>query len=154
MAAAFRLAFAAVFLVAISQLVNALALLGDADQALRAIDAFDTIWLIGLILFGVHLLLIGYLAYRSGFVPRIIGILLVIAGLGYAVDGFGTVLFANFSTVGQFTFVGEVALILWLLIKGVRMRPAGDAGDAAIVAGRPAGDAPAGDEAPRALAGV
>jgi hypothetical protein len=154
MAAAFRLAFAAVFLVAISQLVSVLAVLGDADQALRAVDAFDTIWLVGLILFGVHLLLIGYLAYRSGFVPRIIGVLLVVAGLGYVVDGFGTVLFAHFSTIGQFTFVGEVALIFWLLIKGVRMNPTGHAGDAAGVAGRPTGDVPAGDETPRALADV
>jgi hypothetical protein len=146
MAAAFRVAFAAVFLVAISQLVSALPLLGgDADQALRAIEAFDTIWLIGLILFGVHLVLIGYLAYRSGFVPRFIGVLLVIAGIGYAVDGFGTVLFANFSTVGQFTFVGEVALILWLLIRGVRMCPNGNADNAAVVAG---------EKPPRAVAGV
>jgi hypothetical protein len=124
MAAAFRVAFAAVFLVAINQLVSALALLGDADQALRAINAFDTVWVIGLILFGVHLLLIGYLAYRSGFVPRIIGVLLVVAGLGYAIDGFGTVLVPEYSTIGQFTFVGEVVLILWLLIKGVRMTTA------------------------------
>src|SRR5829696_2797443 len=60
-AAWFRVAYAAVYLVAIIQLVVALGLLGDPDQASRAIDAYDTIWLVGLILFGVHLLLIGYL---------------------------------------------------------------------------------------------
>jgi hypothetical protein len=63
MAAWFRATYAAVYLVAISQLVIALGLLGDPDQALRAVNAYDTIWHVGLILFGVHLLLLGLLAY-------------------------------------------------------------------------------------------
>jgi Domain of unknown function (DUF4386) len=120
-AAWFRVAYAAVYLVAIIQLVVAVGLLGDPNQALRAIDAYDTIWLVGLILFGVHLLLIGYLAYRSGFMARVFGVLLVVAGLGYIADGFVAVLVPDPSiSIGQFTFVGEVALIFWLLVKGAR----------------------------------
>ena len=89
---------------------------------MRAIDAYNTIWLVGLILFGVHLLLIGYLAYRSGFIAKVIGILLVIAGLGYLVDCFGAVLVSGYSlNVAQVTFVGEAVLIFWLLIKGRRL---------------------------------
>jgi hypothetical protein len=107
--------------VAIIQLVVALGLLKEPAQAMRAIDAYDTIWNVGLILFGVHLLLVGYLAYRSGFMAKVFGILLVIAGLGYLVDGFVLVLVPGPSiSIGQFTFVGEVALIFWLLIKGSR----------------------------------
>ena len=88
---------------------------------MRAIDAYGTIWLVGLIIFGVHLLLIGYLAYRSGFMAKVFGILLVIAGLGYIADGFVAVLVPGASiSIGQFTFVGEVALIFWLLIRGTR----------------------------------
>jgi hypothetical protein len=121
MAAGFRVAYAAVYLVAIIQLVIALRLLSDPAQALRAIDTYNTIWHVGLILFGVHLLLIGYLAYRSGFMAKVFGILLVIAGLGYLVDGFVAVLVPSpVVSIGQFTFVGEVALIFWLLIKGSR----------------------------------
>jgi hypothetical protein len=121
MAAGFRVAYAAVYLVAIIQLVVALGLLGEPAQAMRAIEAYNTIWLVGLILFGVHLLLIGYLAYRSGFMAKVFGILLVVAGLGYVVDGFLAVLVPGPSfSIGQFTFVGEVALIFWLLIKGSR----------------------------------
>jgi hypothetical protein len=120
-AALFRVAYAAVFLVAIIQLVVALGLLGDPIQAMRAIDAYNTIWLVGLIFFGVHLVLIGYLAYRSGYMAKIFGILLVVAGLGYLLDGFGTVLVPNYSVdIAQFTFVGEAALMFWLLIKGTR----------------------------------
>jgi Domain of unknown function (DUF4386) len=120
-AAWFRVAYAAVYLVAIIQLVVALGLLCEPEQALRAIGAYGTIWLVGLILFGVHLLLIGYLAYRSGFMAKVFGILLVIAGLGYIADGFVAVLMPGPSiSIGQFTFVGEVALMLWLLIRGTR----------------------------------
>jgi hypothetical protein len=120
-AAWFRVAYVAVYLIAIIQLVLALGLLGDPNQALRAIDAYGTIWLVGLILFGVHLLLIGYLAYRSGFMAKLFGILLVVAGLGYIADGFVAVLVPGPTiSLGQFTFVGEAALIFWLLIKGTR----------------------------------
>ena len=121
MAAWFRAVYAAVYLVAISQLVVALGLLGDPDQALRAVDAYDTIWHVGLNLFGVHLLLLGLLAYRSGFMHKVFGILLVIAGLGYLADGFGAVLIPDYSmNISGFTFVGEATLMLWLLIKGSR----------------------------------
>ena len=121
-AAWFRAAYAAVYLTGISQLLVAVKVLADPGQASRAIDAFTTIWHASLILFAVHLLLEGYLAYRSGFMPKVFGILLVIAGLGYLADGFGAVLIPDYAiSIGQFTFVGEVALILWLLIKGTRM---------------------------------
>ena len=99
-----------------------LPLSGDASQALSHIEAFGNIWNASLILFGVHLALLGYLAYRSGFAPKLIGILLVVAGLGYLVDSLGTVLVLDYSVgVSQFTFVGEVVLIFWLLIKGRRV---------------------------------
>ena len=118
MAAGFRITYAAVYLVAISQLLIAADLLGDPEQTLLAVNGYDTIWQVGLILFGVHLLLIGALAYRSEFVPKIFGILLVIAGAGYLIDGFGAVLVQDYPiSIGQFTFVGEVALIFWLLIS-------------------------------------
>jgi hypothetical protein len=122
-AAWFRTAYAAVFLVAITQLMVAATSLGDPDAAMRSIDAFTTIWDASLILFAVHLLLVGALAFRSGFVPRVFGILLVIAGLGYLVDGFVAVLVAEPTvSIAQFVFVGEVALIFWLLIAGARRR--------------------------------
>jgi Domain of unknown function (DUF4386) len=121
LAAFFRVAYTAVFLVAIIQLVVAVGLLGDPAEAMQAIDAYNTIWLVGLIFFGIHLLLIGYLAYQSGFMAKVFGILLVVSGLGYVADGLVTVLVPGPSVgIGKFTFVGEVALMLWLLIRGTR----------------------------------
>ena len=74
------------------------------------------------IFWGLWLFPMGYLIFRSGFLPRIIGVLLVIAGLGYLVDFTLFFLFPDVTmTVSDFTFVGEVVLILWLLIKGVNV---------------------------------
>ncbi|MHA7224301.1 DUF4386 domain-containing protein [Arthrobacter sp. RHLT1-20] len=122
LAAWFRVAYAAVFLVAISQLWGVIRAGSDVGQVAKNVQFFDDIWHAGLILFGVHLVLIGYLAYRSGFAPKALGFLLVAAGLGYLVDGVGSVLVRGYSAnVAQFTFVGEVVLIFWLLIKGRRV---------------------------------
>ena len=127
----FRLAYSAVFMVAISQLAGIPDLLGGGTsaftpeqiqaQALLKVDAFNDIWFAGLILFAAHLVLIGYLAFRSGYVPKILGILLVIAGLGYAFDSVGTMLSESPLEVSVVTFIGELLLGVWLLIRGRRM---------------------------------
>ena len=71
--------------------------------------------------FGLHLLVLGALAFRSGYVPRYLGALLSVAGLGYLVDGLGKTLSPSYGlSVAAFTFIGEVVLMLWLLIKGWR----------------------------------
>ena len=90
-------------------------------QALLKVDAFNDIWFAGLILFAAHLALIGYLAFRSGYVPKILGVLLVIAGLGYAFDSIGTVLAESPLEISGVTFVGEFLLGVWLLIRGRRV---------------------------------
>ena len=80
--------------------------------------AFNDIWYVGQFLFGLHLLLLGYLAYRSGYIPRVLGALLVIAGLGYATDSFGAVLSqTSWTDISSFTFLGEFLLALWLVIR-------------------------------------
>lgn len=131
LAACLRIAFAVVFMVAISQLVGALRLLDHDDylaavspdqlhaQALQAINAFTDVWHAGLFLFGLHLLVVGYLAFKSGYVPRLIAVLVVINGLSYAVDTFGTVLSpGTWTDTATFTFIGELLLGLWLVIRG------------------------------------
>lgn len=121
-AAWMRVAYSILFAVAISQLAVGFTRLDAPQAAMPAFEAFSTIWLTSLGLFGIHLLVIGYLAFRSGFVARIFGILLAIAGLGYIVDALGVVVDADFPvTFASFTFVGEVAIIFWMLIKGRRL---------------------------------
>jgi hypothetical protein len=138
LAAAFRLVYAAVFLVAIGSLVGAADLLDPGERlpglrteqvqalALRDIGSFQDAWSIGLGLFGLHLLLLGFLAYRSGFAPRVIGLLLVLAGAGYLFDSFAAILVGDGApTVSMFTFLGEVLLAVWLLVRGRRLPTAG-----------------------------
>ncbi|GAA5051338.1 hypothetical protein HNP84_006479 [Thermocatellispora tengchongensis] len=129
-----RAVYAAVFAVAIAQLAGVPALLGAAGhpqapaEALLKITAFHDIWDAGLTLFGLHLALLGYLAYISGYVPRLLGVLVAFAGLGYLVDSLGTFLVPGYALeAAVFTFVGEVALMVWLLAKGRRVAVTGPA---------------------------
>ncbi len=75
--------------------------------------------------FGLHLLLLGYLVYKSNFLPSIFGVLLVIAGGGYLVESFGNFLLPGYETFYMMTVaitavIGEVGFTLWLLVKGVK----------------------------------
>jgi hypothetical protein len=134
----FRLAYAAVFLVAVSQLAGIPQLLNPPEHAtafsveqlqalaLQHVDTFNDIWYAGLVLFGVHLALVGYLAYRSTFVPRVIAVLLVVAGAGYVFDSVARVLSEGSPlAVSTVTFLGEFLLGLWLLARGRRIPAAG-----------------------------
>jgi hypothetical protein len=74
------------------------------------------------VFWGLWLFPMGYLVFRSGFLPKFLGILLIIGCVGYLIDFFAPFFFPNLEvTVGQFTFIGEVLLPLWLLIRGVNV---------------------------------
>jgi hypothetical protein len=121
-AAVLRIVFVGVFMVAIAQLLYALTHVNDAQAALHAALAYSTIWVTGLGIFGLHLVLTGYLAFRSGFVPRILGVLLAIAGVGYLADALALQLVPGFTPLfGALLFVGEPAMVLWELIRGRRL---------------------------------
>ncbi|MET0837832.1 MAG: DUF4386 domain-containing protein [Marmoricola sp.] len=108
-----RLAYAGVFLVAISQLV------GDPD--IRGFTEFNDVWQVSLVLFGGHLVALGVLGHLTRLVPGLINLLLVVAGVGYLVDSFGYLLVDDYSAaVGAFTFLGELLLGLWLVATAAR----------------------------------
>jgi hypothetical protein len=127
LAAWFRLVYAAVFFAAILEFGNVLRLLQMANilpadqlqaQVLITLNRFSDGWAAGLVIFGMHLALLGYLAYRSGYMPKWLGVLLLIAGFGYLFDAITGLLFPNFGfAIGQFTFIGEVLLGFWLVYK-------------------------------------
>ncbi len=129
-----RLAYSAVLMVAVSQLAGVPALLrsdgyssgfGEKQlqaQAMLKIDGFTDVWNAALILFGVHLALLGYLAFKADYVPKWVGILLVVAGAGYVFDSFGTVLSQGSPiVVSTVTFLGEFVLACWLVVRGRRV---------------------------------
>jgi hypothetical protein len=74
------------------------------------------------VFWGLWLLPMGYLVFRSGFLPRILGVLLMIACLGYLIDSLAILLFPKLEvTIAQLTFLGEVLFPFWLLIRGVNV---------------------------------
>jgi Domain of unknown function (DUF4386) len=87
------------------------------------LHSFRYDWAMSLVLFGIHLVLVGYLIFRSTYIPRIIGILLVIDGLGWVVDSVSPYLLPN-AKLGfvSITFFGELVFMLWLLIRGWKIK--------------------------------
>ncbi len=72
-----------------------------------------------LVLFGIHLLLVGSLIVRSHYIPWWLGVILMANGLGWVIDSLQPYLYpeANLGFV-FFTFFGEIVFLLWLLIRG------------------------------------
>lgn len=133
LAAWFRVVYAAIFAISLSNLLIVLQLLnGDGflkafesnqlyAQVMLFFNAFTDGWDLGLVIFGLHLLFLGYLAFKSGYIPRILSILVIVAGLGYLIDNAGKLLSPNYNlTIAMFTFIGEVLLIFWLLWRGIK----------------------------------
>jgi hypothetical protein len=77
---------------------------------------------LALVFWGLWLLPLGLLVFRSGFLPKLLGVLLVISGAGYVIDSGTQLLSPGLATISQFTFVGEILLTLWLLIRGVNVQ--------------------------------
>lgn len=79
---------------------------------------------IGLIFFGFACLVRGWLIFRCGFLPSSLGLLMLAAGAGYLVNSFALLLAPDlasllFPAILMPAFVGELALAMWLLVKGV-----------------------------------
>jgi Domain of unknown function (DUF4386) len=131
-----RLAFAAVFASALISLLDAAQLVAGAEQStlqpeqlhaqvMSYIASFDYGWTgIALAIFGLHLFGLGYLLFKSSDFPKFLGALVILAGGGYLVDSFGTILVPEYTlTIGMFTFVGEALLIIWLFLRAIRGFP-------------------------------
>ena len=123
-----RVAFATVFASALVNLLDAAQLVGgggssaiQATEVMSSIESFGGGWVaIALGIFGLHLFGLGFLLFRSPDFPRFLGVLVVVAGGGYLVDAFGTILVRDYSlSVSMFTFVGEALLIIWLFARAL-----------------------------------
>lgn len=81
---------------------------------------------VGLIFFGFTCLVMGYLIFRSGYLPWIFGVLLQLAGLSYLINSFALLLAPTFAAqinpaILLPAFIGELSFCLWLLVKGVNV---------------------------------
>ena len=135
LAAFFRLVMDAVLAANLVNLVLALLFLNAGEgqtggelqgMAQVFLDAHGSGYDIALIFFGLHCFILGGLIYRSGFVPRALGLLLLLASLGYLIDSFAHLLLPQGSPllgVSAAALIGlavaaELVLSLWLLVRG------------------------------------
>jgi hypothetical protein len=103
---------------------------GDAlseAMATFALTAHGVAFNIALIFFGAACLTSGTLIWRSGYLPRFVGVLMQIAGLCYLVASFAELLAPSFArlispAILLPVLVGETSFCLWLLIRGVNVR--------------------------------
>jgi hypothetical protein len=88
------------------------------DQEILAAEIFWGLWLIPL----------GILVYKSGFLPRFLGLWLIVNGLAYVATSLTGLLLPQYQdAVGKLIFpvlTGELAFVLWLLIRGAKETPA------------------------------
>jgi len=97
-------------------------------QVMLFLNTFNSTWIIGLVFFGFHLFLLGYLVFKSGYLPRILGILLIVAAIGYLIDSFANFLLSNYIDYKNIFalvvvvpgIIGELSFTFWLLFKGVK----------------------------------
>ena len=84
---------------------------------------FDAAWEAALLIFGLHLVLLGAAVIRTADAPTFIGALVVIAGAGYSADAVSAALSPHAPlALGEFTFVGEIVLMVWLIGWAARGR--------------------------------
>lgn len=125
-------------LVSVGYRLDALALLTDArfgqafapDQlqamAALSLEAYGNGLLVTRLFWGLWLLPFGYLVLKSGFLPKLLGILLMLGCLGYMLNVFGELLVPHYSDTlvsnhaGMPAAVGEIGTCLWLLLVGAR----------------------------------
>jgi hypothetical protein len=142
LAAFFRLVQAAILGINLLNLFFVLQLLSGADYltvfgadqlhalVLLFLNGHSIGYSIGLIFFGLSLFVLGYLVFKSGYFPRILGVLLIVAASGYLIDSFANVLLPNYDDYEAIfalvvflpAFIGELSMCLWLLLKGVKVQ--------------------------------
>ena len=140
LAAWFRLLFVAIFAISqlylfvVLQLVTGThATVFDPGQVQAQLTLFlnarDYEVNIAFVFFGIHISILGYLIFKSEFIPRILGVLLMVASLGYFIDSFASFLSSDYVNndvmflifVAAPAIIAELSLTLWLLFKGVNV---------------------------------
>ena len=121
LSALFRMMHASIMGVAIFTLPEVL-VLNTGEEILKQVHTFNTIWLIGLFFFGVHLILLAKIVAR----PKFIALFLSLAGAMYMVDTTAHLALPNYETYASYflalvaipSILGEMSFSIWLLLKG------------------------------------
>jgi hypothetical protein len=117
--------FAALLVAGDASYVAALGAAGLNALVLLLLDIHNYGFLIAQIFFGLWLIPLGYLAYKSGMFPRALGAILIVGGSCYLLDMLAQFLVPNFGeTVHRFLAIppsiAEIWMVGYLLVKGVK----------------------------------
>ncbi|WLR57283.1 DUF4386 domain-containing protein [Mesobacillus subterraneus] len=131
-----RLLYTAILAIAVSHLIIANSTLQEsvtgealAQEVMRSITAFEAIWSVGLIIFGIHLIVVGLAAMNTNKIPKVLSILVILAGFSYFIIHF---MYGFIPHLEGFTgilemiliapmFMGELGFGIWLLVKGRKL---------------------------------
>lgn len=97
-----------------------------AQQVMLSLKAYSKGMILNQVFWSLWLGPFGYLVYKSGILPRVLGMLLMVGSAGYAIEAFGYILVADFATLpgagllSVAASLGEIGTCLWLCIMGAR----------------------------------
>lgn len=130
----FRIVFAVMTLATLLNLVSVLNFTQNADyltvfddslytNVLLSIKNFNLQWSFAFMFFSIYLIMLGALVYRASYIPKFLGVLLIIAGFGYLISTLGTFFFPSVHMdYIMVTYFGELFFMFWLLIKGWKVK--------------------------------
>lgn len=126
----FRLIYVCLAVVSLFNLVYAFQLVSTPDfqmnlkseQVLQLVQARKYGMHLAYIFFGVYLILIGALIYNASYIPKVLGVLIILAGLSWIMHGLQPYFFKEYNLSWMMFFsVGELVFAIWLLVKGRRI---------------------------------
>jgi hypothetical protein len=98
--------------------------------AYLSIGVYKTVFVTAQLFYSAWLFPLGYLVYKSGFLPRFLGVLLILDGIANLFWFLRALLLPDYPALNYpgwaISFIAEVGLALWLLIKGAKARPGAD----------------------------
>lgn len=135
--AVLRLIYTVILGIAVSNLFQVTSLLAGvsassmelATETMTLLKSFDATWSFGLIIFGLHLLIVGYVAFKSDKVPKVLSILVMVAGISYVLLNIMFGLLPQLDPVTSILemilvlpmTIGELGLGIWMIVKGRKL---------------------------------
>jgi len=130
-----RVVYTTIFGIALVNYYSLVQLLSNADylstfettdlhaQVGLSLKAFRDGWDVGFVFFGLHLVFLGYVLFKSSSIPKWLGILVFIGGVSYLIDYCGRILVVNFTPFASMLFGwGEAIFMFWLIFRGGKQK--------------------------------
>lgn len=93
------------------------------EQVLQLVNARRFAMNLAYIIFGIYLILISILIYRASYIPKVLGVLIMLAGVAWIIISLRPYFFKAYDLSWMMFFsAGELFFVIWLLVKGSRIK--------------------------------